>query len=179
LRIRFWRDIPGRNGDDFHRERPVGIANKSGSVPKGQRMLAPLADGTNLDYKRNRVTMTARRRLVHLALLITSALGTVGADVAVAQTTAQFPIQFDFLNPGARSLAMGSAFSGLADDASAAFTNPAGLLQLTRPEVSAEGRRRQLDTRFLAAGRINGNVLNIGEDRTRWVESSSLAIVMN
>jgi long-chain fatty acid transport protein len=129
-------------------------------------MLAPLADGTNLDYKRNRVTMTARRRLVHLALLITSALGTVGADVAVAQTTAQFPIQFDFLNPGARSLAMGSAFSGLADDASAAFTNPAGLLQLTRPEVSAEGRRRQLDTRFLAAGRINGNVLNIGEDRT-------------
>ena len=31
---------------------------------------------------------------------------------ASAQTTTQFPIQFDFLNPGARSLAMGSAFTG-------------------------------------------------------------------
>lgn len=84
---------------------------------------------------------------------------------ASAQTTAQFPIQFDFLNPGARSLALGSAFSGLADDATAAFTNPAGLLQLGRPEISVEGRFRQLKTSFLSSGRISGNVLNIGEDR--------------
>jgi long-chain fatty acid transport protein len=92
------------------------------------------------------------------------ALVATAAMPAAAQTTAQFPIQFDFLNPGARSLALGSAFTGLADDASAAFTNPAGLLQLTQPEVSFEGRFRSLDTRFLSAGRISGSVLNIGED---------------
>jgi hypothetical protein len=46
------------------------------------------------------------------------------------------PIPFDFLNPGARSLALGGAFTGLADDATVAFTNPAGLVQLSRPEVS-------------------------------------------
>ena len=88
----------------------------------------------------------------------------MSAAVASAQTTAQFPIQFDFLNPGARSLALGSAFIGLADDASAAFTNPSGLLHLVDPEISFEGRFRQVDTRFLERGRISGTVLNIGED---------------
>src|SRR5439155_7323916 len=36
-------------------------------------------------------------------------------------------LQFNFGNPGARSLGMGGAFLGLADDASAAEANPAGL----------------------------------------------------
>src|SRR5215475_9229006 len=49
-------------------------------------------------------------------------------------------IQFDFSLPGARSLALGGAFVGVADDATAAWSNPAGLLVLTRPEVSIEGR---------------------------------------
>ena len=60
---------------------------------------------------------------------------------------------------------MGSAFVGLADDATAAFTNPAGLIALTRPEISIEGRFRGVDTRFLSSGRISGTVLNVGEDR--------------
>jgi len=47
-----------------------------------------------------------------------------------------------FENPGARSLGFGGAFAGLADDATAAFTNPSGLVQLTDPEISAEGRLR-------------------------------------
>lgn len=42
--------------------------------------------------------------------------------------------QFNFSTPGARASAMGRAFIGLADDASAATTNPAGLIQLTRPQ---------------------------------------------
>lgn len=46
--------------------------------------------------------------------------------------------QFSFVNPGARSTAMGGAFIGLADDATAAEANPAGLTILTRPEVSFE-----------------------------------------
>lgn len=49
-------------------------------------------------------------------------------------------IQFDFGNPGARSMGMGGAFLGLADDASAAEANPAGLTILRRPEVSLEVR---------------------------------------
>ena len=49
-------------------------------------------------------------------------------------------IQFNFANPGARSLGMGGAFLGLADDASAAEANPAGLTILRRPEVSIEGK---------------------------------------
>jgi long-chain fatty acid transport protein len=46
--------------------------------------------------------------------------------------------QFNFATPGARANAMGRAFIGLADDATAAETNPAGLVILTKPEVSFE-----------------------------------------
>jgi long-chain fatty acid transport protein len=46
--------------------------------------------------------------------------------------------QFNFNNPGARALGMGGAFVGLADDATAAVANPAGLVVLQRPELSGE-----------------------------------------
>jgi long-subunit fatty acid transport protein len=46
--------------------------------------------------------------------------------------------QFNFNNPGARSLAMGGAFVAVADDATAVIANPAGLVILQRPELSAE-----------------------------------------
>lgn len=49
-------------------------------------------------------------------------------------------LQFNFGNPGARSLGMGGAFLGLADDASAAEANPAGLTILRKPEITVEGR---------------------------------------
>ena len=78
--------------------------------------------------------------------------------------TAQIPLQFDFLDPGARSLGLGSAFVAVADDATAAFTNPAGLTFLVKPEVSAELRSRRLDTPFLFGGRINGAVTNTRGD---------------
>lgn len=47
-------------------------------------------------------------------------------------------LQFNFLNPGARALGMGGAFVALADDATAALANPAGLTILLHPEVSLE-----------------------------------------
>ena len=84
---------------------------------------------------------------VRLTLVIgIAAVLTMTAVPAHAQTgqTAQIPLQFDFLNPGARSLALGSAFTAVADDATAAFTNPAGLTYLIKPEVSAEFRYRRL-----------------------------------
>ena len=46
---------------------------------------------------------------------------------------------FRFVTPGARAVAMGKAFTGLADDATAAFTNPAGLSNLLLAELSIEG----------------------------------------
>ncbi len=52
---------------------------------------------------------------------------------------------FSFLNPGARSSAMGGAFIALADDATAAEANPAGLTILTKPEVSFEYRHTEVD----------------------------------
>ena len=55
-------------------------------------------------------------------------------------------IQFDFSNPGARSRAMGGAFLGLADDATAALANPAGLTQLAASEISVEGRLSEFTT---------------------------------
>ena len=85
-------------------------------------------------------------------------------SVASAQSTAQIPLQFDFMNPGARSLGMGGAFIGAADDATAAFANPAGLTRIMTREVSAEGRFRSVDTTFLQGGRVSGITTGVGAD---------------
>src|SRR4051794_8064490 len=61
-------------------------------------------------------------------------------------------LQFNFGNPGARSLAMGGAFLGLADDASAAEANPAGLSILRKPEVSLEARNYEEAQLFTTSG---------------------------
>jgi long-chain fatty acid transport protein len=55
------------------------------------------------------------------------------------------PLEYSFAPPGARSLAMGASFLGLADDATAAASNPAGLTILTKPEVSAHFRYSSFD----------------------------------
>jgi long-subunit fatty acid transport protein len=81
------------------------------------------------------------------------------ARPAGAQSTAQIPLQFDFQTPGARSMAMGGAFIGAADDSSAAFTNPGGLGFLVaagKSELSLEGRLTSTSTPFLSSGRISG-----------------------
>ena len=49
---------------------------------------------------------------------------------------ALLPVNFN--GPGARARAMGQSFIGVADDATTIDYNPAGLLQLRRPEISAE-----------------------------------------
>jgi len=84
-----------------------------------------------------------------------------GIAAVVPAAWAQVPneglagLQFYFGVPGARSLGMGGAFLGLADDATSAYTNPAGLTQLERPEVSMEGRRSQYTHLFPNSGRAN------------------------
>jgi long-subunit fatty acid transport protein len=74
--------------------------------------------------------------------------------------------QISFSNPGARSMGLGGAFAALADDATAAFANPAGLVQLLRPEISVEGRYLSYSTPFTLGGRVNGIPTGIGLDST-------------
>jgi long-subunit fatty acid transport protein len=48
--------------------------------------------------------------------------------------------RFQFITPGARATAMGGAFTSIADDATAAATNPAGLSSLSAPTAYVEYR---------------------------------------
>jgi long-chain fatty acid transport protein len=83
-----------------------------------------------------------RRAMLTSAVVLASIL----PRAAAAQAGGSAPevgfssIPFQFFPPGARSLAMGATFVGIADDATAAASNPAGLVILTRPEASAHGR---------------------------------------
>jgi long-subunit fatty acid transport protein len=97
--------------------------------------------------------------------LLTVAL-TVGS-AAFAQDEGIPPtFEFSFSNPGARSLGFGGAFVALADDATAAFANPAGLVQLARPEISLEGRYWDYATPYVEGGRIFGEPFGVGLDTT-------------
>ena len=76
------------------------------------------------------------------------------------------PLQLSFSDPGARSMGFGGAFVALADDATAAYANPAGLTQLLRPEVSIEARYWSYSTPFTEGGRIEGLPSGNGIDDT-------------
>lgn len=80
--------------------------------------------------------------------------GLSGAACAINDLEANASIPFNFSNPGARSLGMGGAFVGLADDATAAYTNPAGLAQLRQPEIAIEGRHTAFSTPYVNGGNL-------------------------
>lgn len=81
--------------------------------------------------------MAVGKRLAVLLLV----LGT-GARGALALTDEEIfrDFRFNLINPGARSLALGGAFISLADDATAAQANPAGLSIFGKPEYFLELR---------------------------------------
>ncbi|HBL28128.1 MAG TPA: hypothetical protein DD490_14945 [Acidobacteria bacterium] len=85
-----------------------------------------------------------------LAVLALLASGTAWGQVQTGP-------QFNFISPGARSLGMGGAFIGLADDATAAYTNPAGLTNLTigGSEAAVEYRQFNNTTFFVERGRLD------------------------
>lgn len=56
-----------------------------------------------------------------------------------------YNFNFRFNTPGARANAMGGAFIGLADDATAAYSNPAGLTILKKPEISLEYKHAEYE----------------------------------
>lgn len=77
------------------------------------------------------MTRNAPPLLLLLGLLLAAGAG------AQEEATA---FDISLANPGARSLGFGGAFLPLADDATAAYANPAGLGQLLEPEIFFEGR---------------------------------------
>lgn len=98
-------------------------------------------------------------------LVLCCSVGLLLAARGFAQTGPN-TVEFSFSNPGARSMGFGGAFVALADDATAAFANPAGLVQLNGPEVSIEGRLWSYATPFTEGGRISGPPTGIGLDTT-------------
>ena len=101
--------------------------------------------------------------LKHFALVMVATVFLFSSGILAAQE-APPALEFSFSNPGARSLGLGGAFAALADDATAAFANPAGLVQLLRPEVSLELRRRKYSTPYTEGGRALGAPTGWGID---------------
>jgi opacity protein-like surface antigen len=91
---------------------------------------------------------------------------TFGAENAAAQVDYEImsALQFNFSNPGARSLALAGALTGAGDDATGAWTNPGGLTNISRAEVGFEYRRFKFSTLFVDQGRFDGQVTGIGVD---------------
>jgi long-subunit fatty acid transport protein len=61
----------------------------------------------------------------------------------------------------------------LADDATAAWANPAGLVQIAEPEVSVELRYRSYSTPLVSCGRIRGEPTGMGLDTVSGVRTDT------
>ncbi len=105
-------------------------------------------------------------------LMVAAAAAQLMPRYSVAQE-APPALEFSFSNPGARSMGLGGAFVALADDATAAFANPAGLVQLLRPEVSLELRRRNYSTPYTEGGRASGSPTGFGIDTVDGVRTAT------
>jgi long-chain fatty acid transport protein len=75
---------------------------------------------------------------VFLAVALLQPVAATAGDKGLTNSETFSGFQFNFNNPGARSLGMGGAFVAVADDATAVIANPAGLTILQRPELSGE-----------------------------------------
>lgn len=102
--------------------------------------------------------MQRKAVLLAIVLLVVSAGGVAAQPLNIPR------FDFSFSNPGARSLGFAGAFAALADDATAAYANPAGLVQLAEPEVSLETRAWNRSTQYFAGGRLQGETTGRGID---------------
>lgn len=77
------------------------------------------------------------RRIRTAALFAALAVLLLAPERAAAQIDSALlsKLSFNLTNPGGKSLAMGGAFTAIADDATAALANPAGLGQLSSVEI--------------------------------------------
>lgn len=96
---------------------------------------------------------------IHLLLFMIGLVFSLGVPdtvhALIAADNNSFNLNFRFNSPGARACGMGGAFIGLADDATAAYTNPAGLTILTKPEVSIEQKVGEYENIFTLYGPPN------------------------
>ena len=83
---------------------------------------------------------------------------------AAAQTNERIyeDLDFRFVTPGARAVAMGKTFIGLADDATAAVSNPAGLSNLLEQEFSFEFTGTKIKHQRFIPG-VDGQVDTFGD----------------
>lgn len=103
-------------------------------------------------------------------------LCSISTGSVFAQSTEDNSV-FDFSLPGARSRALAGAFVAIADDATSVYSNPAGLVNLFRPEVSLEMRHWRLTSKVVNDGHAYGPATHIGIDtidgiRDRDIESN-------
>jgi len=92
------------------------------------------------------------------SLILTVALLSAASGVARAQVVRQIPsdntaygttaAEFLLLAPTARGMALGNSFSALVTDISSLHFNPAGLSQMSRPELSASSTNYIADTKY-------------------------------
>ena len=109
--------------------------------------------------------MAVMRLMARISPVVLLLIAVAGVSTgAWAQNDLQGSFEFSLSNPGARSMGFGGAFAALADDGTAAFANPAGLVQLAEPEVAVEVRGRRYSTPFTAGGRIFGDPTDVGLD---------------
>ncbi|ANM30374.1 hypothetical protein ABI59_13535 [Acidobacteria bacterium Mor1] len=91
-----------------------------------------------------------------LVLLIAAILAAPAFGLSDEEIFRDFP--FNQVSPGARAAGLGGAFISLADDSTAAQANPAGLMNLRRPELFVELRSRGYDSSQVGvAGPIDGD----------------------
>jgi long-subunit fatty acid transport protein len=83
--------------------------------------------------------MPKARIILPYALLLCQLLA-AGPASALTDEEIFRDLRFNFINPGGRSLAMGGAFVSLANDATAAQANPAGLTTMLSSQLFAEIR---------------------------------------
>lgn len=107
----------------------------------------------------------SKRVLAYACLLVLVAMPGFSANLDLTPLHKQ--IQFNFGNPGARSLGMGGAFLGRADDASAAEANPAGLTIIAKPEFTIEIGQTELTSSVPTGTSGNTEVSNdVGPNAT-------------
>ena len=100
----------------------------------------------------------------HITSVVVGCLAILLTPVPVSAQQAVVPLQMSFSDPGARSAGLGGAFVALADDATAAFANPAGLVQLVKPEISIEARNWSHSMPYTVSGRVEGDPSGQGLD---------------
>lgn len=99
-------------------------------------------------------------RALHLVLTLVALF----APTPVLGQTTEDQNRFDLSLVGARSRALGGAFVAIADDATAVYSNPAGLTLLFRPEISLEARRLNFTSKAFDRGHAFGPASGQGVD---------------